>query len=270
MSRPTPTQPPGTLVSHYARHRAGASAEGAVDAWVFGMTFSGAADIIAPRPIRATPDTGILIRPRTFNAWTVAKSAAHARAAPHWDVLYCVFIPRPHWYPWLQFEEFAPGYSLISFSSKTVSRQIRKALLRTHELSNGSFPQHQEFAINTLECALLHAYSDRAADIALDPRVRSAAAHLRAHAAEAMSMKGLAAACGTSRSHLAALFRSQMGCGPIAYHERERLEQAGRLLRMSYDSIGAVAAAVGYADAKYFSKRFHKHFAMTPRAYRAF
>ncbi len=270
MSRRPPDQQEraGTVVSFRHRAVAGAAAEGAMDAWVIGMTLSGRADLrIAAEPLRSLPGTVVVLRPRTFNAWTVPEVTGRGGTA-HWDCVYSVFVPRPHWYPWLRFEEVLPGYSLLEFSSGALTGRIRRELLRVHALANGTARHGHDLALNALEKALLLAHGDCAADAAMDPRIGRAVEHLRGHLRQPIALARLAALCGMSRSHLASLFKAHVGESPSAFHERLRIEHAERRLRMSYDDIGEIAASLGFCDAKYFSKRFRRLTGKTPREIR--
>lgn len=65
------------------------------------------------------------------------------------------------------------------------------------------------------------------------------------------------------RSHLSRLFMRFGGSSPAAYATRHRLAQAADLLAAG-TSVGATAAACGYADAFGFSKAFRRHYGVPP------
>ncbi|HAT09470.1 MAG TPA: AraC family transcriptional regulator [Planctomycetes bacterium] len=79
----------------------------------------------------------------------------------------------------------------------------------------------------------------------------------------------LAAVAGLSPSRFAARFRTQVGCPPLEYHLRLRLRRAAALLESGDASIASVAAAVGYTDPFYFSRRFRAVYGLSPSAWRA-
>jgi AraC-like DNA-binding protein len=83
-----------------------------------------------------------------------------------------------------------------------------------------------------------------------------------------LAMDDLARASGLSASHLAALFRRHLGCAPMAWLQRQRLELACRLLRNAYMSVAEVAAACGYQDANYFARLFRQCRGCSPNAWR--
>lgn len=272
MSARAPSQGAGTLVSFHHRAVAGATGEGTMDAWIMGMTLSGRADMrVAREPMPSTPGTLVVLRPRTFNSWMVP-DALPGRGIAHWECVYCSFVPRPHWIPWLRFPEVLPGYSLMRFPSRSLTGAIRSELLRVHALATGGARDGQELALNALEKALLLARSGvdggTAEDAAMDPRIRRALDHLHAHLGKPIRLASLASLSDMSRSHLAALFKAQVGASPLAYHERLRIEDAARRLRMSYESVDGIASSLGFCDAKYFAKRFQRLMGETPRRFR--
>lgn len=77
----------------------------------------------------------------------------------------------------------------------------------------------------------------------------------------------LADALGTSARTLHRQCRSETGLTPAAFIRSVRLEHAALLLREGAASIAAVAAAVGYADAGHFARRFRQAFGVTPSDY---
>ncbi len=69
-------------------------------------------------------------------------------------------------------------------------------------------------------------------------------------------------------SHAIRLVRSATGLPPLAYLARLRAERAARLLVGGTQAISAIGSAVGWPDPAYFARRFHRHFGVSPSAYR--
>jgi len=72
--------------------------------------------------------------------------------------------------------------------------------------------------------------------------------------------ESLASAVGLSPTHLRRRFKAIVGCTPMEFLERVRMERAARLIKGGALSIKEVARQVGYLDANNFStayKRFH-------------
>jgi transcriptional regulator GlxA family with amidase domain len=63
-------------------------------------------------------------------------------------------------------------------------------------------------------------------------------------------------------------FSAVVGCTPLAYVHRLRIEAAKHRLETSADATDAVAAAVGYEDPAFFRRLFKRHTGVTPARYR--
>lgn len=75
---------------------------------------------------------------------------------------------------------------------------------------------------------------------------------------------------GYAASQFSHIFRQQMGCSPLSYFNRLKIEQASRLLVTTDLHINQICYKVGIADSLYFSRLFKNLMGMSPRAYRAF
>ena len=82
------------------------------------------------------------------------------------------------------------------------------------------------------------------------------------------TLEELARQAGLSVPHYTALFRKQTGTSPLRYLTRVRLRHAGNLLERTALPIAEIAEAVGYEDAFYFSRIFHKNTGHSPSTYR--
>lgn len=78
----------------------------------------------------------------------------------------------------------------------------------------------------------------------------------------------LASGCGTSRSRLAARFHDTVGCGPIEYLTRLRLQQARTALETGAANVSQAAHLAGYASEAAFSRAFKRAFGNSPSAHR--
>lgn len=86
--------------------------------------------------------------------------------------------------------------------------------------------------------------------------------------AEKIRIADIADKVGINRSYLSSLFKRKMHMSPQEFLIDLRLEKAAQLLRDTHDSIGSIAAAVGYPDALAFSKAFRQKYNETPSGYR--
>jgi len=99
-------------------------------------------------------------------------------------------------------------------------------------------------------------------------RVAASVEHLRSSWMHLHRLEELAVQAGVSSSHYSTLFRKQTGFSPLDFILRQRVQHAASLLATTPDSITAIASAVGYEDAYYFSRCFRKIMGCSPRAYR--
>jgi AraC-like DNA-binding protein len=72
-----------------------------------------------------------------------------------------------------------------------------------------------------------------------------------------------------SRSRLHAVFRQAVGCSPMLYARRRRLERARALLASSDLPIHEVAERAGFPDQFHFSRAFKRAHGASPSEYRA-
>lgn len=95
---------------------------------------------------------------------------------------------------------------------------------------------------------------------------RMAASVIAERPADALSMAGLAQACGVSPTHLPRIFRQTLGLTPLAYQNQLRVELAKRLLA-SGTPIAQTAAQAGFADQSHLNRVFRRYAGATPRQY---
>lgn len=74
----------------------------------------------------------------------------------------------------------------------------------------------------------------------------------------------MAAAFYISPNYLGQIFRQATGMTVKAYHNKLRMEYALELLQTGQHSIGAVAAAIGFSDVAYFSRKFKEYYGLSP------
>lgn len=84
-----------------------------------------------------------------------------------------------------------------------------------------------------------------------------------------LSLGEIAGAVHLSPVYFGRLFRNGTGLTPMEYLRGLRMEQAKRLLFESDQTVGEVAAAVGFDDPYHFSRVFRKHEGMSPTCYRS-
>ena len=100
-----------------------------------------------------------------------------------------------------------------------------------------------------------------------NPRLQAAAAFIRAHRSDALSLEDICAACGLSRSYLIRAFRQHFGLTPHGYLLDQRVQLARARLRQGR-AIAEVAQEAGFADQAHLQRAFKQHLAATPGHYR--
>lgn len=97
--------------------------------------------------------------------------------------------------------------------------------------------------------------------------IESACQFMKEHLGEPISRNMVAEYVYLSHSHFGHLFRQVKGMGYNAYLTQIRIEQAKKLL-LNNMTVGDVAVAVGYRDAKYFSEIFYQKTGCFPSDYK--
>jgi AraC-like DNA-binding protein len=101
-----------------------------------------------------------------------------------------------------------------------------------------------------------------------DRFVGKALALMHSRPAHAWTVDELANHVGLSRSALADRFGALIGCPPMQYLTRWRLQLAADLLRTSRRPLAAIATEVGYDSEAAFSRAFKRELGTAPAAWR--
>ena len=83
-----------------------------------------------------------------------------------------------------------------------------------------------------------------------------------------LTLDGIAAACGVSRSHLAHAFGTATGVSVMQYVRARRLSAAARALAAGAPDILAIALEAGYGSHEAFTRAFRDRFQQTPESVR--
>ncbi len=86
--------------------------------------------------------------------------------------------------------------------------------------------------------------------------------------ADKLNLDNLAAAGNVSVSTVIRLFNEHLGCPPLAYLTRLRIDLAASMLLTGNLPVKEVAWKVGYDNPLYFSSLFHRHKGLSPREFR--
>lgn len=238
------------------------------DDWLLIHTTGGAgrlADPVSGRTHDVHPGDVIFFSPGHAQDYATAPNPGR------WQLQWAHFQPRPEWRAWLHWPEALPGVGHRRVAAPETAAALTAALERMITHRRQPWDGARDLAMNALEEALLWIETTARADAhwQLDPRVRRAMDYLAAHPAEPFHLPTLATHCALSASRLGHLFTAATGLSPQRYAEELKLREAAQLLTHTGLTVAEVAAATGFDDPLYFSKRFRRHFGHPPSRYHA-
>lgn len=102
----------------------------------------------------------------------------------------------------------------------------------------------------------------------LSAAVSAAIDYMNEHIDQPISLQDIARAGNRSPSHVARMFRTELGQPPHRYLITLRLERARRLLEKTNISIAEIAFDCGFAHQEHLTRLFRREFSSTPAAYR--
>ncbi|MEE1887420.1 AraC family transcriptional regulator [Pseudomonas carassii] len=109
--------------------------------------------------------------------------------------------------------------------------------------------------------------ADASGQPARHPRLELAAAFIRAHRLDPLTLEDICIAAGLSRAYLIRAFGKRFGLTPHGYLLDQRVQHARAQLRAGRP-IAEVALEAGFADQAHLQRAFKRHLATTPGHYR--
>ena len=94
-------------------------------------------------------------------------------------------------------------------------------------------------------------------------------AFMREHLDQPLTLETLASQANLSRFHFSNRYKRLTGYSPIKHFLNMKMEHACHLLDSTDMTVQAIAGALGYDDALYFSRLFKKTLGTSPRDYRS-
>lgn len=88
------------------------------------------------------------------------------------------------------------------------------------------------------------------------------------HLYEELRLTQLAELVNLAPAYLSTLFKRETGITISQYIQRERIEEAKRLLMLTDSSIAEISSRLNFYDQTYFGKVFKRHTGVTPNRYR--
>ena len=102
----------------------------------------------------------------------------------------------------------------------------------------------------------------------LSEEIHLAAIYLHEHYREAINIESYIEGKSISTSSFFRKFKQYTGMTPLQYLLEIRLSNAKKLLETTDYSINEISFLIGYENALYFSRIFHKHVGLSPKEYR--
>ena len=122
--------------------------------------------------------------------------------------------------------------------------------------------------IRTYSKAKLKGGGRAATGTRMSPTLSDAVDYMTANIDIAINLADIATATNRSPSHLARMFRSELGMPPHRYLINLRVDKARRLLEKSSMSIAEIAYECGFAHQEHLTRLFKRHCGTTPAAFR--
>ncbi len=126
----------------------------------------------------------------------------------------------------------------------------------------------REICLQNLEASLRELWESTSAPVSGSGLARRVAHYIELNLKNQLSLPGLAEHFGYTASYINRIFKKEYGLSPLQYLTSLKPTRAKELLRKNPDiNIRHVAEAVGYEDARYFSRIFKNETGMTPTAW---
>lgn len=100
------------------------------------------------------------------------------------------------------------------------------------------------------------------------PTITTCHHYIYDHLYEEITLDQLAEVCHLSPNYLSSLFKKEVGIPISEYMQRQRVEEAKKLLLLTNYSISDIGTWLNFHDQSYFIKTFKKYTSLTPRQFR--
>lgn len=126
--------------------------------------------------------------------------------------------------------------------------------------------------INNLQFAMIRDYTQRVERVRVGKHPSQltvqVANYVQKHLSDTITVADVAGELYLSRSHLSTRFKEETGMTLIEFIQKEKTEEAKRLLRYSDKSLTAISNYLGFSSQSHFSRVFKKYANCTPGDYR--
>ena len=133
-----------------------------------------------------------------------------------------------------------------------------------------------DYLSRTIAAQLIRSYSKAklkgggrtSSSSSLSTTLSEAVDYMMANIDGAINLSDIAQATNRSPSHVARMFRTELGMPPHRYLISLRVDKARRLLEKTSMSIAEIAYECGFSHQEHLTRLFRRHCATTPAAYR--
>ncbi|MFI4910915.1 MAG: helix-turn-helix domain-containing protein [Sedimentisphaeraceae bacterium JB056] len=102
----------------------------------------------------------------------------------------------------------------------------------------------------------------------MHPKLRRAIEIIQEKFTQPLNLEQLSETLDLSSSYLGTLFNKHLGCGPIAYQQKLRMQFARKNLLNPYMTVTQVSQMCGYEDVNFFTRLFKKNYNISPGKWR--
>lgn len=165
-------------------------------------------------------------------------------------------------------EKRLPFELVVRLTDPRGLRSDMQILYRAWSGRNEGFSGQAKLLFYNLLLRISEQLHERQKDDSAERSIMDCVNYIHNHYRESLEREMLARKVSLSRSYFSVLFKKYVGCTPVQYITKVRLDKAMQLLRGSNKPVSAVALEVGYRDPLYFSRIFTREIGVTPRDYR--
>ncbi|MRI35126.1 arabinose operon transcriptional regulator AraC [Endozoicomonas sp. OPT23] len=190
--------------------------------------------------------------------------------ADSWGCYWLVFLPDTRFNELLDWPDVGSGIHHLSAKDSAFIDTITPLFEHIREISQDSDPWAIRLRYNLLEQALIQCKRlvPEFKRSVIDHRVLKAIEYIEKHFRKNITVKEIAEEACISVSSLIRLFKQHTGLTVIELRNEKRMALACEKLTHTRISIAEIAELAGYSDQLYFSRCFHRHFRMSPSAFR--
>ncbi|WP_313637156.1 AraC family transcriptional regulator [Paenibacillus sp.] len=129
--------------------------------------------------------------------------------------------------------------------------------------------------VKAVEAALVRALMDFTERVeqsrkeSMSRPIRICCEYIFNHLFQKITFDKLAELTGLNSNYLMNLFKEQTGMTLMNYIQKQRIEEAKKLLHMTNDTISSIGLRLNFYDQSHFIKVFKKYMSMTPKKYRS-